>query len=302
VPRVLYVAGNGFSGSTLLSFLLNAHPAIASVGEAVGPIPSEKSPREYVCSCGSALAACPFWERVGRSMAARGFVFDPEHWDLGFEVGKSRITRHLLVRSLRSRHVDELRDRLVLRLPRIGARMGELARRNVAFVESVLEATGKPVFADASKDPMRARYLTRLAGLDLRLVHLVRDAPGYVRSWIKNTGGTLDGGIRAWNRMASHVERLFPAGGIQRLVVRYEDVCRETAKEVSRIAEFAGLAPVEGPIRFRECEHHVLGNRMRLMSSAEIALDESWREALSRAEVEAIVRRTHVHRTRFGYA
>ena len=43
--RVVAVVGTGRSGSTLLAFLLNAHPAIATVGELTGPPPGASAER-----------------------------------------------------------------------------------------------------------------------------------------------------------------------------------------------------------------------------------------------------------------
>jgi hypothetical protein len=301
--RVLYVVGTGFTGSTLLAFLANAHPEIATVGEATGPISEAGDPRAYPCSCGKALADCEFWSRVGREMRERGFEFAPDRWDLAFRVARGRMAHQLLSQSLRANALDRLRDRAVLAVPSWRRALLETARRNEAFVGSVLRVTGKRVFLDASKDPVRARYLLRLTPLDLSVIHLVRDAPGFVSSFVANTGGSRGAGIRAWNRMVGHARRLanrLPADRF--LQVRYEDLCTRTEEELARIARFAGLAPQPGPVDFRAPNHHVIGNRMRIAGSREVVLDERWRERVAPAELRAILRRTASRRRRIGYA
>lgn len=301
--RVLYVVGTGFTGSTLLSFLLNAHPEIATVGEATGPYAQWNDQRTYPCSCGKTLADCEFWGRVAAEMQGRGFAFGPNRWGLDFQLARGRLARQLLSQSLRHGGLDALRDDLVLSVPACRRTLSEAARRNEALVASVLAVSGKRVFLDASKDPVRARYLLRLTGLDLRVLHLVRDAPGFVSSFVPNADGTLGRGIRYWNRMVGHANRLaarLPADRFLR--VRYEDLCSQTDAELARIARFAGLAPRPGPVDFRAPNHHVIGNRMRIAGSSEVALDERWRERLTDGELREILRRTARRRRLCGYA
>lgn len=301
--RVLYVMGTGFTGSTLLAFLLNAHPEIATVGEATGPIGRFADQRTYRCSCDASLEECVFWRRVGQEMKVRGFDFGPNRWDLRFVLTRNRVAHQLLTQSLRNNVLDAIRDAAVLRVPPWRRRLRELARRNEAFVASVLAVTGRRVFLDASKDAVRARCFHRLTDVDLRVLHLVRDAPGFVSSHVKNRSASLDAGIRYWNRTAGHAGRLAALLPSDRFLrVRYEDLCTATEDELARIARFAGLEPRPGPIDFRATEHHIIGNRMRMVSSSEVVLDERWRERLDESQLGVIARRTGRQRRRLGYA
>ena len=73
--EVIYIAGTPYTGSTLLSMLLNAHPQLVSIGEAEGP--TRRTDRgSYVCSCESPIAECAFWQRVGVEMRDRWLVPD----------------------------------------------------------------------------------------------------------------------------------------------------------------------------------------------------------------------------------
>jgi hypothetical protein len=204
---------------------------------------------------------------------------------------------------LRSGALDALRDAALLRAPLVGARLRAAGRRYRAFVESALALTGRDVFLDATKDASQARWLQRLVELDFHVIHLVRDAPGFVSSFVKNAGGSAAQGIRYWNRTAGHARRLAARLGPDRFLrVRYEDLCRDPEGELARIARFAGLPPAPGPVDFRAGDHHIIGNRMRLAGSSAVVLDESWRSRLSAGEVRAIEGATRAHRARFGYA
>jgi hypothetical protein len=299
---VLYVLGTPFTGSTLLSFLLNAHPQIVAVGEATGPAAHERDGASVICSCGARVGDCDFWSKVGEQMRQRGCRFDASRWETAFELPVPQLLRQLLVRSLRSNALDAARDAIVLRLPVWGPRLRELGVRNRCFAESVLAVSGKPLLADASKDPLRSRYLRSLAGLDTRVIHLVRDAPGFVASYLKNAGGSLGQGVRGWVRISRAAERLrrtLPADAWLR--VRYEDLCSDPDAELGRIWRLAGVAPLRGAISWRDSVHHILGNRMRLSNSSEIALDESWRSKLTRAQLDRILTRTGPLRRQYGY-
>jgi hypothetical protein len=303
--RFLYVAGTSFTGSTLLSFLLNLHPQIVCVGECDPNFSNWPDPNQYPCSCGATLAECPFWTAVGAEMSDRGMRFDPEHWRTSFRPS-SRIGRRLLAGD----RPDALRAALGAHVPVIGSRVRSTARRNEALVASVRSVAAKPVFADASKDVSRARLLDHMTDLRPYVIHLVRDSLGFVASKKsraeKNSraarGAAIGNAARHWNRRGTQAEQLFEAlPPERRLRVRYEDLCTDPEHEFARICEMLGLEQLPGPYEFLAGDHHIIGNRMRLSSSSEIVLDERWRSILTEEEAETVRQVTSRHRQAFGY-
>lgn len=305
--RYLYLAGTSFTGSTLLSFLLNLHPQIVSVGEATGPLRAWRDRREYPCSCGAKLADCPFWRGVGEEMGKRGLLFEPEHWDMRFDPD-SVLGRRLITSSLRSNRADRLRDALASRTPVLGKHLRSVAVRNEALAGSACTVAGKSVFADASKSVNRARLLDRMTDIEPYVVHLVRDPLGFVASKKSRVeknprGAQVGNATRYWNRRSEQAELLFALlPPERRLRVRYEDLCSDPESEFARICDFVGLDALPGPYDFRTGEHHIIGNHMRLSNSSEIVLDERWRSILSDEEAEIVRRNTHRYREAFGYA
>ena len=65
-PRVVYLAGLGRSGSTLLERLLGEMPGACPAGEVVHMWLRSVRDDER-CGCGQAFSACPFWQQVGRA-------------------------------------------------------------------------------------------------------------------------------------------------------------------------------------------------------------------------------------------
>ncbi len=303
MKQILYIAGTSYSGSTLLSFLVNAHPEIVSVGEVTGPIQKENR-HEYPCSCGEPIGRCSFWTAAGEEMERRGLRFDPDHWEMDHIIGRGSRMQQLLTGSLGNGALERLRDALVWNVSPWTGAMRRRARRVQGLMDSITERTGIRILGDASKNPFRIPLLTRLTGYEIKVIYLVRDPRGFVYSNIKNHGGvpTVAESARVWNRISERAERMrsrLPDDAF--LMIRYEDLCEDLPREMKRITNLLGADPIAQPIQFKEAEHHIIGNRMRLSSGNEVKLNELWRETLTAEQVVEIERLTFEYRGRYGY-
>ena len=301
IPFV-YLTSAPFSGSTLFSFLVNTHPMIATVGEMTGPVRST-DPASYKCSCGRKIRECGFWRRVAEQMAARRFLFEPGYFDTRIRLGSSSVAHRILSGSLRTTRLEDFRSEVLRLWPIQEQRLQYLVRRNMALAESILEVTGKPIFFDASKDPMAIRLFMSQSDVDLRVVHLVRDVRGASLSRSKNRGEkNWRRNVKAWVRTNYTIERQLERLQTDRWTrVRYEDLCRDPAATLNRFFEFCGLAPHSGSHDFHAREHHVVGNRMRLASVGQIQLDDGWRRSLTLEELRWAERIAGSMQTRYGY-
>jgi hypothetical protein len=296
--KVVILGGTSFCGSTPLAIMLDSHRAIVSSGE----MQFRQDPGSHHCSCGATIADCRFWREVAAEMSREGSDFAIGRDSLLFELGGNPLTRLLLVRSLRSNALDTLRDSVLHRRWACGRRLELVGRHNQAFISGILAITGKSLFVDGSKDPLRYRYIERYTDLQPLFLHLVRDAPGFVNSCIKNVQRNVKSSITLWNRMATNCTRVYDSlPEERRLRVRYEDLCADPERELNRIASWAGVERFPWPVDFASAEHHIMGNRMRHEPLANIALDESWRKQLTAEQVRIIAGRTERHRKLFGY-
>ncbi|MFB3903776.1 MAG: sulfotransferase [Acidobacteriota bacterium] len=307
MPKPTYtfvsVATCAYSGATLLAFFLGAHPEIASLGEMDGLIPTE-DPERYQCSCRQKIRECHFWARVAEGMARRGFLFDPGNFDLRFSVPGSKVIRYLRTASSGIPLMDSIRDFAFLTLTSEGPRTAALAARNVAFVETVLEVTGKRILVDTSKGLLRLPALARLSGLDLRAIHLVRDVRGVVASRKRReTPLPVTRMARQWatnnRRIQALLGRLF---GHRYLRIRYEDLCRDLEGTLRSIQEFCGCQQVLLSLDPAKTPHHIVGNPMRLRGAPGVQIDEQWRKLLTGQEQENIRKVANPLIRRFGYA
>ncbi len=301
-PTFVGIETSSYSGATLLAFLLDSHPQIASVGEMNGLIPSE-DPETYLCSCGKRIRGCEFWQAVSCEMDKRGFEFDVAHFDTAFEWGGPRWRQRMRLASLGSPRLDAVRDMLLQALPEERRQLKRALTRNTAFVESVLEITGKCVFVDTSKDHLRARALNRLTAFDVRAIHLVRDPRGVAASRL-NRGVRIDArqAARQWVRLHRRLQTTLSALPREKYIrVRYEDLCREPQQVLSQLFQFCGVDPDYTITDLRAAPHHIVGNAMRLNNLSAIRLDERWRELLTREQQQEIWQVAGRLGAQFGY-
>jgi hypothetical protein len=287
-PVFVPVETSAYSGATLLSFLLGAHPEIATVGEMDGLIAAE-DPDLYLCSCGQRIKVCAFWQEVSLAMQEQGFEFDVAHFDTKFALSGSRPIQYLRLGSSRNSTIDSLRDGLLYAWPAERARVQALVARNEAFIKAVLAVTGKRVFVDTSKDRLRARALHRFSSLDVRAIHLVRDARGVVASRLKRSNIGAAEAARQWVRLHQKIQATLQGWPAAKSVrVRYEDLCRQPRATLRQLYQFCGVDPDTAPADFRQAPQHIVGNPMRLNSITEINLDERWRSQLTAEQITEV--------------
>ena len=105
-----------------------------------------------------------------------------------------------------------------------------------------------------------------------------------------------------WRRTNEECERLtgtLPAS--RRLRLRYEDLCADTEASLSSIYGLIGVGRPERREDFRNIEHHILGNAMRLRPDSRIRQDEKWRSSLSRRDLDTFDEVAGELNRRYGY-
>jgi hypothetical protein len=305
VVRYVCMPGVGFGGTTLLAFLLNAHPECVSIGEATGMI-GGIDVANYDCSCGVRFTDCDFWRRVDMRLKELGHpmeLYRPNFWKTHFRVSSNRYLDAALIRSLRNDVLTQVRDAVVGRVKVVQRRLEASTHATWALARGVLDVSGKKVFIDSAKDHLRPRLLHQIDSLDVRAIHLVRDARGNTASIMKRRSH-LDAAsaTERWRNTHFEVERVrkyFPTD--RWLRVRYDHLCQDPQRTLDRICEFLGVPPAPLPQDFSAAEHHIIGNRMRLAGSRQIREDLSWKELLTESDLRAIARISGPLNRSFGF-
>ncbi len=270
---------------------MGMHPEVATVGELTGPA-RRLDLSNYPCSCGKLFQEDPFWQEVATAVNHYGLSYSLDNYlDTRFELSTNSVLQRLLAGSFRSTFLEKFRDKAMFTLwPDQVRRLQEQARRNELFARAILDATGKSIFLDTSKDPMRIRYLQLAPQIDLHVIHLVRDVRGVVASIMsRHPEINVEGAVRSWIAREKNIQRQLEAVPPDRqMQLRYEDLVTDTLATLNKLLVFSGAAPLEKLGDYRESEHHILGNRMRKQHSSEIKLDEKWRTALSERQLQLI--------------
>jgi len=274
---VLFLAGIGRSGTTLLERALAGAPGVTALGE-VMHLWDRGLVRGELCGCGTPFLSCPFWQRIGD--AAFG------GWD---NVDTARLA-HLKARVDRASRVPAV---AAGRPSALAREVDEYVDHYVRLYRAATAETGD-VLVDSSKQVSLAWCLQRREDVDLRVVHCVRDSRGVAHSWSKEVRRP-EAVAEQYGRMPRYSARAVSSlwlvhnleiEALRRRVpvlrLRYEDFIREPMRTTRAVLGHAGI-PAEldhvgtNTIRLGPT-HSCAGNPMRFRSGeVELVADEAWR-------------------------
>ena len=251
---------------------------------------------DQLCGCGERFSDCPFWQKVGQL----GF----DGWD---RVDPAEILAEQR-QADRNRYIPAMRwpESFGTRAPRLdtyGARL-------VSLYRAIADAADARVVVDSSKHASTAYLLSRTEGIDLRLVHLVRDPRGVAFSAARKVRRpeVVDrteympsyGPGRAASEWVVYnllFDRL-RARGIPSVLMRYEDLVADPPSQLDRVRvifpdALLGEEPGDPALEL-PAAHTVSGNPMRFSSgSVKVSLDDEWRTGMpvgDRRVVELVAR------------
>ena len=290
--KVVFIAGYGRSGSTLLDRMLGQVEGFCSAGE-LRHVLREGYVENRLCGCGTPFRSCPFWREVTGEAFGTIDRFDARQllgakervdrwwrlpqlaWGLGSSAGQADLARY--------------RDAL---------------RRLYAAIGAV---SGADVIVDSTKDVSHG-YVLRGIGepVEPYVVHLVRDSRAVAHSWRRTkfnpgSGGDMQryGALRtsaewtAINALTALHRRL----GSRYALLRYRDLAADPPAAVRTVLELVGEGgrglPFTAPDTVVLGEQHTAaGNPMRFQrGELTVRPDERWRDHMpagARALVTAL--------------
>jgi hypothetical protein len=167
--HVLYLAGSGRSGSTLVTTILGQLPGFFAAGE-LRYLWSRGATEDHVCGCGQPFSRCPVWTAV------------MEGTDPAGRADAAGIGRRLLQR-LRMARLPALAARRVLGRPAVPAHPDDVVI--ASMYRALAEHTGARVVVDSSKLPPYGLLLSGLPGVRVSVLHVVRDPRATAFSWMR---------------------------------------------------------------------------------------------------------------------
>ena len=295
---VLFVAGTGRSGSTLLESLIAEQRDVFAVGELC--YLWDRSVRDnQLCGCGRTFRECPFWSTVWSRVVGELGQLDA---DAVIDLARS-VTRTRYIPALWSDRLSSRRFRLAHE---------EYTRLLGVVYRAITDSAGGRPILDSSKDGRYGFVLGTVPGVRMRVVHVVRDSRAVAYSWqrvrlrpeIHWTEETMP------TYSASKAARMWSIGNAQAdmlrarapraQLLRYEDLVADP--DLGRIRPLRDLtersATGEHPAM-----HSISGNPMRFSDGGtrRVQLDDEWRTELTAADFRRVTALTGPQLLRYGY-
>jgi hypothetical protein len=301
--KVLYVAGFGRSGSTLFGNVLGEANGFVSVGE-MRSIWEHGLIEDRVCGCGAPFGKCPMWQPVleeafggADKVDAREMIRQRESW-------------------ARTKHIPLMLTapgkRLVGR--RLEGYLGTLGR----LYGAVRDVTGSSVIVDSSKFPSYGYALGMVPGVELYVLHLVRDPRAVAYSWLKkkvqpDLEGTRymmqrspAGSSLRWMARNLATEAFWRRSPGRYMMLRYEDFVAGPREALGRVLDLLGekasLSQVEDQEVKLGVNHNIWGNPSRFRTGrVEIRPDTEWASRINSGDRNLITALTLPLLVRYGY-
>jgi len=264
------------------------------------------SVKNELCTCGSAFLDCNFWKRVLQEIQVRGGESSAEKMiSLGASFDKAQ---HLV------RVISSGRGR------RQRSEFEKYVRNLKILYEAVARVSGCDTVVDSSKFSGYGLMLTSVPGLDVRVVHLVRDSRAVAFSWARKkvrpeSPGRMEYMPRLpaarcaayWIRENLSSE-LLRGRSIRFIRLRYEDFVSRPQRHLETVGAALALRldivnpPRNERAQFDGGEHMLAGNPMRFARGhVELRVDDEWRRAMSRWNQAVVTAMTWPLLFRYGY-
>jgi hypothetical protein len=270
--HILYIAGWGRSGSTILDNVLGQVDGFFSTGE-IRSIWDRGLIENWPCSCGAAFRDCDLW----RSVFVEAFG--------GFE-------------RVDARRMTAIRDRFdrpwKVFLPRglASAAIAEYRSALTRLYAAVASVSGAKIIVDSSKTPAYCRILQDLSGFRVDIVHLLRDPRAVAFSWqrkrrwvhgeeayMSRFGPTKSSLM--WDGRQIATEAVGRRAPVRYLRLRYEDFVAAPEQGLARVLGLTGIGTVprfaEGRKLALQPIHGISGNPSRFArGTVELKADDEW--------------------------
>ncbi len=302
--KIVYIAGHGRNGGTLVDRVLGQYRGFVSLGEfkfvwLKGLLNNE------LCNCGAAFRDCPFWTDVMKEAFGAAGPPDP------------REVIDLYRRVDRSRHIPLLA---------LGRAPASYRRRTVRYRDilerlhlAVATVSNARVMINSSKFSGYGMVLASIPSVELFVLHLVRDSRAAAFSWSKQIRKPEDAAgnsyMRRYNPARSALQWFHRNASAELLaspaqayrLLRYEDFATRPAAVAGSLLSWLGEEDLGSPFVDDSCVeldagHTQSGNPSRFRTGKiDIRLDDEWRQRMPFRDGAAVTALTWPLLLRYGY-
>lgn len=294
--QVLYIAGAGRSGSTLLEMILGNLPGLFSVGE-VRYFWDHMLRGSILCGCGVEVSQCELWSAVGGRLASDASLDFERLAELSKQWNRTRS----LVK------------------PQLGQGVQELVSGTERLYRAIAEVAQHEALVDTSKAPSHLALLKQIPSIDLSVLHLVRDGRAVAYSWnkrAKQEHASTERKARMPRRAALRavltwsIENLFVLGlrrSLPHTTVHYERFVQDPQRTLERALAQLGIKQTDlgfsDSHRLTLSPTHSMGGNPVRFAGTEISIvpDEEWERSMPRGQKVALGLVALPMLLRFGY-
>ncbi len=195
--KLIYIVSSRYSGTTLLSAILGAHPDISTIGERKkfyikSLRPSGKGRLD--CSCGKLYSECEYWSEIRDEIIAQVPAKDLATDVTQFMFYQNKLTNRLS-RKITQHFIAANRS---IRFTPFAGRVEKTCHINKLLIEKSLEMDGNTVFVDSSKPIEHALYLSLIKDFDFYVIYMVRDPRAQSASAIKYNKWSIEQAAQTW--------------------------------------------------------------------------------------------------------
>lgn len=277
--KIIYIAGSGHCGSTLLDLIIGSSPEVFSTGELsfynIYRDESEfnKKNPNYLCTCGNNFSKCPFWEKINKQKK----LHIKKHYNAIENI--ILFSKILLPFTKKSKkYIDESYE--------LFKAIESEAKKEKEALKYIL---------DSSKDPRRLFYLMNDPRIEVFPILLTRNSKAVARSYSRMGNRLLYALIRQerFSRSSSRkwqhniqipmfmgmtwminllCKKLIRKNG-QGMIIKYEDLCRDPKHYLQIINEKCGInIPATDHLTKVNSQtfHNIEGNNLRFKKIEEI--------------------------------
>lgn len=303
--KVLYIAGEGRSGSTILGAILGEIQGFLFVGELMS-IWKHFFIENNLCTCGYFPSECSVWKPIiqqGFGTVSKQFAITMERYRK-FLIHNRRLINYFIP-SLQSGFDKE---------------KSEYIKNLEHLYYSIKEINNTEFIIDDSKKPTYGKLLEQIETIDLYVLHLVRDPRAVAFSWQRKKMQT-DGSSQTrqmyqfnpivsayrWNIHNFAASYLFNKENNKYYFLRYEDFIKDPKQEIINILKFLNITDKSLPFVNNNSvnlsgNHAVWGNPVRYKTGViNLINDNEWIKSFevnNRVLVELL---TYPLRKKYGY-
>jgi hypothetical protein len=305
--RVIYVAGTGRNGSTLIGMLLEQATVDAFFAGEITHLWERGLIEGQLCGCGVPLNRCELWTEINNEAFGKSYRL---------EIDRIRLARDQISSFRRL-------PGMICGWQRCSRHGLEYTQAYRALIRATSKVTGRSTILDSSKYPTDLQTLTRNGFPPKIVLHLVRDCRAVVHAWKKSKRRTeihwqaqdmprysaITSTI-AWRTFNFLIEKIVKRENLSYHRCHYETFVEQFPTSLKNVVADLGLinATASTPHERDDFDgqigisHSISGNPCRFDSNPiELKLDDAWKSKLSSADRMIVGLLAGAMQRRYGY-